>query len=710
MSGEFSKIYTQKKIINLCIETAKKTNTLVQEIDNLVLKIEKDFNVSTLIEQNAKNQKLAIASNVLNMAAAPACFIPFCGSIVAVAVLGVAKYIAPANTSVNLGANFIAAMSRQNINTLDENNNLSIATLTGKALPEYGYLNTSISRFVWIYGESIDSAINLTRDGLRVGNFIGSPSILSNETALNSMKIFNDKIISCSEITLSGIKNNKHSLLPIFFYKLCSNLDLKGHGTTLMNSEDLKLDCSKTKEVWVDVAEAKKMLSGIPIKDKNEILSQLAKQTYGSKFRKYAREKCFSIDIYENILGNKSAATPIYMEKLKLFAYRQRYSEALKNIVRVNFLKNIQKYSKNKKIFHDLFYKTSYFSEITIHDCSSEYHSPITTYDQYRRRIIYSFYAFHQILKLHLGTYILTSLPSFGSDPDVDRRVCFALVDALATAWWATSRAFICIEKQNLEINKYLKLLLIENRTLKELPYINDYFNGKTACIHLFAHKQINDNITNLAVLQNDWQNKLKNIEELSNLFNLTKKFSVNDLMPGNRTHLIIGLNDIINNQVKDLYAGMHIINDENFQKCLEESNKIVKQRGINYNKDFSKRYNNLYSIKDKKDKLNSKTLVKKPCKTTSELYDDFLKEVRNVQMGVIINIEEQNVLNQSEYNRAVARALKRLSELIPKLIFPNKTGTISNEMLLSDSSTIVYQKDKSLKQESIVYPNPKLK
>jgi hypothetical protein len=90
-------------------------------------------------------------------------------------------------------------------------------------------------------------------------------------------------------------------------------------------------------------------------------------------------------------------------------------------------------------------------------------------------------YAFHSILVHHLGTYDLRSLTPYGLDPVVDRLVQYALIDAFATQWWITSRAYggLGVHKALDTSDDVYTHNMVDAESVLNLPYIKPYFDAE---------------------------------------------------------------------------------------------------------------------------------------------------------------------------------------------------------------------------------------
>ncbi|AXH29728.1 hypothetical protein CGC45_03585 [Francisella opportunistica] len=642
----------------------------LKKLDERLEKFEKDFFVGIQIEKNAKDQKYALGSAIAKMAAAPVCFIPFVGPIVGTVLSGVAAYISPNSSSFNLGADVFAAVNRADINNFSMNNviNPLLALMSGgfdkSNNPKNSYLSESVGRLVWIYGDSIDAVANLYKTGLQVGNFQQAIKLIGKLDAATTAEKYQIAIEENVKQTTKSMLNDRATFLPLIFWKLCDSKDIKGHGTTLMNSLDLRED--KDFEKWVKVTDAKSMLSGSDIDTK--VLSDFARQTWGSKYRGLAKQDFQGIETYREIFKDNEdrAVTPIYIEKLRLFAYRQRFSESLKRDIESNFLKLIKQYDKKYDSSEKLFDENFYADKINkMHDCTSLTISSlsITSGDQFRRRIVYSWYCFHQILQIHLGTFIISSLPTLGIDAAADVRVMFAIIDATSTAWWATTRAFNASKR--IDAKSLDPSFRIQPKTLLKLPYIGKYFDP----VNIFYNYLIQ-----FPEYQENYEEANKHLQNsIENIKIKLIKISINELMPGNNNNYIENLRDIFIKDYIDLYS--NLLTKENYDKAINNINKITNKTGISsYNKDFSQRYDQILNKNPIPSSSPNEDLKTKYSKLITPdhnpiSFDDneLIENIVNMHMGSLVNADSPNEFTQAEFNRSVVRAFKSLIKYINK-------------------------------------------
>jgi len=117
-------------------------------------------------------------------------------------------------------------------------------------------------------------------------------------------------------------------------------------------------------------------------------------------------------------------------------------------------------------------------------------------WSEYRKRWAIGSYAFHGVLRAHLGTYNLSSLPPFGENNEIDKAVRRALIDALLTQFWIVSDAYAArsVTGKISPTSECADSCMFSSSQLKNLPYINAYFNPERAWKNIGANQQIFQN------------------------------------------------------------------------------------------------------------------------------------------------------------------------------------------------------------------------
>ncbi|AIT09600.1 hypothetical protein LO80_06245 [Candidatus Francisella endociliophora] len=488
-------------------ESAKNIEKILSEISPRLDTLHKDMQVGVMAEINKIERRKVIAKTILNMSAAPAMFIPFAGPFVAGALKATSSIVDTINNpldintcamviGITLETAYKAPLFPTYVDGEDKGVMSSLQDKTKGLLPVKERTITAYNgkgdsqQVVTVakdqLGNALDAGISSATTKLqsapiqKVGKYQSAPSTnkaVDRELTLRHLIYTESKVRETMDQALDDTK--RYRLLPLLFWKICTSESIEGHGTLLLNSLDLKTTNDHNK--WISIERAKRLLGG----QGNEHLARIARKCGTSEFVKEVRKE-FDYRSY-NIL-NEYEITPIYIEKIRLIAYRDRYRDALYKLINTSFLHTIFRDAQRARrpIFDKRFYKSESY---VVEDCTSK--NLNTTYannaHQYRRKMVYSCYCFHQMLTSHLGTYFLSSLPAIGtSDIENDKKIALAIVDAYATSWWATSKAFKASRKINLTESHELQKLMISEVTLDGIPYIANYFShSKTLREHI---------------------------------------------------------------------------------------------------------------------------------------------------------------------------------------------------------------------------------
>lgn len=117
-------------------------------------------------------------------------------------------------------------------------------------------------------------------------------------------------------------------------------------------------------------------------------------------------------------------------------------------------------------------------------------------WSEYRKRWAIGSYAFHGVLRAHLGTYNLSSLPPFGENNEIDKAVRRALIDALLTQFWVVSDAYAArsLTGKISPSAECAESCMFSSAQLLELPYISSYFDPQRAWTNMGSNQQIFSN------------------------------------------------------------------------------------------------------------------------------------------------------------------------------------------------------------------------
>jgi hypothetical protein len=92
-----------------------------------------------------------------------------------------------------------------------------------------------------------------------------------------------------------------------------------------------------------------------------------------------------------------------------------------------------------------------------------------------RRDWMVGCFAFFSILKRHMGTWNLSSLPAIGMYNDIDARIHNALIDAVTTHWWFTSRAHTA--SNNLDVSEIAYRDNLIHQGFLKAPYLSEHYS-----------------------------------------------------------------------------------------------------------------------------------------------------------------------------------------------------------------------------------------
>lgn len=280
-------------------------------------------------------------------------------------------------------------------------------------------------------------------------------------------------------------RERRSELSLLCLYKIVSEVDVGGRGNHLM-STGVMSEYSLTfgKELYSTLAEAISRVETLEnnakalIGKKSRLVDVLLKYKESNYATSYDHIFYKSRDTEEGRLGG-SVITAICLEKSRVIAYSEDYSKALKGGMG-NYLQKTQetfkRIHKGLKLPEFFFAKDGNFHK-SVH--SSLGISTVSASDQ---RVDYTLgvYAFHLVLERHLGTFNLGSLLPYGIDDNQDRAVKLALIDALATQWWITSRAYDSAGKITKSLNtesQVFKDNMLDDKAILSMPYIKCYFD-----------------------------------------------------------------------------------------------------------------------------------------------------------------------------------------------------------------------------------------
>lgn len=234
---------------------------------------------------------------------------------------------------------------------------------------------------------------------------------------------------------------NRRKLLPLVFFMMVDSLQVGGRGNQLLDTRaGLGDDGESTEYQKLDVVRQR--------------LKGLRNTTGGSRLIDRL-EKYQGSTSYANWFDNQTPEgqhleSSLCLFKARLIAYADDYRDQMKGQIGDSFMK---------------------FVYVNL---PQGFIPPGQLKSGHRRDFALGMYAFHAILLRHLGTYNLGSLPPYGVDAELDRRVANALIDALATQFWVTSRAYDASSIGNAP--RLLGDNLVTADLLEKIPYIAPYF------------------------------------------------------------------------------------------------------------------------------------------------------------------------------------------------------------------------------------------
>ncbi len=223
-----------------------------------------------------------------------------------------------------------------------------------------------------------------------------------------------------------------------------------------------------------------------------------------------AKEDALRVQATESIISG------ICLFKAKLIGYADDYLANLKASFGVNF-KGIDSSDYLPAAFKTdghSFFGTSYDTAIGLDNDQSDY----------KKHWVLGVYAFHAILKHHLGTYNLSCLPPFGENDDNDKAVRRALIDGLATQWWITSAAWKQgqISGKMTPSSKCYDISMYSAAQLLNIPYIQSYFDPKRVWTNFGTNQTIFDG----ALLSLEQEAKVLTQDYIDRLLYLTAEIS----------------------------------------------------------------------------------------------------------------------------------------------------------------------------------------
>lgn len=241
--------------------------------------------------------------------------------------------------------------------------------------------------------------------------------------------------------TNPNYQENRRKLLPLVFFMMVDSLQVGGRGNQLLDTRaGLGDDGELTEYQKLDVVRHR--------------LKSLRNTTGGSRLidrlEKYPVSTSYA-DWFDNQTPEgQHLESSLCLFKARLIAYADDYRDQMKGQIGDSFMKFV--YGQLPPGFIP----------------------PEQLKSGHRRDFALGMYAFHAILLRHLGTYNLGSLPPYGVDAELDRRVANALIDALATQFWVTSRAYDASSIGNAP--RLLRDNLVTADLLEKIPYIAPYF------------------------------------------------------------------------------------------------------------------------------------------------------------------------------------------------------------------------------------------
>ena len=320
-------------------------------------------------------------------------------------------------------------------------------------------------------------------------------------------------------------------LTLLLFYKLIDGMKVGGKGSSFIESG--KLYETFGSKSYKNIEEVKAALNTLEKASGGVGKSELV-ITF-NKYKTQGQGQGYSLIIQGD--GSENLISGICLEKARIIAYVDNYKDGLKATFGNMFLSELNSINPaDKKLLPENFSTDSGHGRGQIfgdkqYPKANRYAVGMTKEGDrstHRKDFAVGVYAFHAILLRHLGTYNLSALPPFGANPENDIAVHRALVDAIATQWWITSRAYdasnTALKKVTREV---FKANILDGAKILELPYIKPYFDPErvyqyqgrlvaNAAEVLEKHAQGNN-----GKLQNDYQDQKGKVAAVTEIKNI---------------------------------------------------------------------------------------------------------------------------------------------------------------------------------------------
>ncbi|MEI7894216.1 MAG: hypothetical protein WCI05_14070, partial [Myxococcales bacterium] len=269
-------------------------------------------------------------------------------------------------------------------------------------------------------------------------------------------------------------------LLPLVFYSLLDQQAAGGRGAQLMETGVIfasgKIDAESMLRPLAQVRDALRRVAGYG--------------TLGHKSSRLIdrldRWKALGLDGNPQGYANwyfvadapadrrASVFSSIALEKARILAYVDDYHDSLAGFFGSVFQKEASQ-GANSQVLPGIQRMPSVFRGGSTGHKYAKASGTNSLQSTHRKAWAVGIYAFHAILRQHLGTYNLAALPAFGANPELDRRVHNALLDALATQWWITAEAY-----NTGSTAKATDPVVTDNLMTKELlevPYLKRFYD-----------------------------------------------------------------------------------------------------------------------------------------------------------------------------------------------------------------------------------------
>jgi hypothetical protein len=521
--GKYSELRTDdsfEKILKKCDDKIKSNNA---RLDKRVADYQLSMAAFMGLDKMLFEKNKAVAQQVGVMASSALCFIPVFGPMAYAVVSSMIKSNSRTLTGVLIDAGMAAI--QYNAATMiskgaTNNYNVGVYLATGSGLQgptpkPTDNVGMSFSNLSGT-GNMIASALPISAllpNGLRglPGANAGTGKLLIPATQ-DIMKIKTIHYARTVDQGMAWINDDNSAngqLINIVFYNIINDFKVGGRGNLMLDT-----GVAKEKTIVVDkeglsdddyykmslksVANIQTALKSLVIRNKLVKRGSRMESTF-AKFRPDGGgyNTWFPVPVFSGAAGAEDTAhkqslqaresiiSGICLFKAKLIGYADDYLANLKASFGVNFKDHGSNYLPDafKTDGHTIF--NGFPTAIGLDNDQSNY----------KKHWALGVYAFHAILKHHLGTYNLSCLPPFGENEANDKAVRRALIDALATQWWISSAAWKQgqISGKMKPSTKCYQISMYNPGQLLAIPYIESYFNPERVWINFGANQAIFD-------------------------------------------------------------------------------------------------------------------------------------------------------------------------------------------------------------------------